>query len=170
MLTIRFAINRQQALSGKENIYVSYKMSFLNFSFFKGSIIKLFQGVVPEVSHHLESPSARLHPTHQNSPLAVFVSHAQKEWKRQRVWPKLVQPAQIPWQCLRGDSQQEFSPFQGQNKAGTSVLGTNFKSWLCRKNPSAYNTNRLHWFWCSPTLIPRFDLVSNTSFSLFMPS
>lgn len=58
-------------------------------------------------------------------------------------------------------------PFQGQNtgnKAGTPALVTNFKSSLCRKKPSAYNTNHFHWFWCSPTLIPRFDLIFNTSF------
>lgn len=46
------------------------------------------------------------------------------------------------WCCIRGDSQQEFALFQGQNlgnKEGTAALGTNFKSSLCRKSPSAYN-------------------------------
>lgn len=139
-------------------------MSFLNFLFLKGSswAIKLLQGAAPEVSRHLQSPSAWLH-THQSF-LACCLCPMYSRGFGQSL---SILPGS-PWHC-RGDSQQEFAPFQGQNmgnEAGTPAPRTNFKSSLCRKNPSAYNTNHSRWFWCSPTLIPRFDLIFNTSFPL----
>lgn len=128
--------------------------------------MKLLQGAAPEVSHHLESPPAWLHTTHQSFLSGcVCVPHTEG-MEQAKGLPKVCPSCLDPPGTAEGIQSRNSHLSKGRTWGAKQELWlrTNFNSSLCRKTPSAYNTNHLHWFWCSPTLIPRFDLVSNTSF------
>lgn len=119
-------------------------MPFLNFLFFLK--VKLGNRIASECnSWGVSSPWIHISLTPQHpefSHLLYLCPMHRRNGKSKAFGQSLsILPGSL-WCCIRGDSQQEFALFQGQNlgnKEGTAALGTNFKSSLCRKSPSAYN-------------------------------
>lgn len=150
------------------------KCNFIFFLFFKGSswAIKLLQGVVPEVSHHLESPSAWLHPT-RLSFLTCYVCVPCTEGMKKakglaKACPSCLDP---PGSASEGIHSRNLHLSKARTRGTKQELQRLEQTSSHRyagKNPQL--VTQTTWFWCSPTLIPRFDLIFNTSFSLFMPS